>query len=77
MGRLRAAECIAWTVGCASLVPGNIFGVDNGALVNFLALRVDAERSGHEACFPSLIPGCSRKMVIDPYSGDVLIVKKP
>jgi hypothetical protein len=59
------------------LAPGNIFAVGNGALVNFLALRVDAEKSGHEACFPSLIPDYSRRMVIDPYSGYALIVKKP
>lgn len=77
VGRWRAAERIAWNVGCASLAPDNILAVENGALVNFLALRVDAERSGHETCFPSLIPGCSRRMVIDPYSGYVLIVKKP
>ena len=77
MGRLRATERIPWIVGCASLVPGNTFAAGNGALINFLALRADAERSGHEACFPSLIPDCSRRMVIDPYSGYELIVKKP
>ena len=77
VGRLRAAERIPWIVGCASLAPGNIFAAGNGALVNFLALRVGGEKSGHEACFPRSIPDCSRRMVIDPYSGYALIVKKP
>ena len=77
VGLLRAAERTPWIVGSASLVPGNILAVGNGALVNLRALRVDAERSGHAACFPSLIPGYSRRMAIDPYSGYALIVKKP
>ena len=77
VGRLMAAERIPWIVGCASLAPGNIFAAGNGALANFLALRVGGEKSGHEACFRSLIPDCSRRMVIDPYSGYALIVKKP
>lgn len=77
VSRLRAAERTSWVVGSASLAPGNILAVGNGALVNHLALLGDAVRNGHAACFPSLIPGCSRRMVIDPYSGYVLIVKKP
>ena len=38
-----------------------------------MPLRVDAERSGSEAFFLSLIPDCSRRMVIDPYSGYELV----
>lgn len=75
--RTKAPEGTLWTAGYASWYPGSRLAVGNDALAHYPEPHLDVGRSGRVVCVPSLVRDCSRRKVLDPWSGYALIVSCP